>query len=239
MRSSPWRTFAGISLIALGTLFLLRQTGLVDAGEIVWRMWPLAIVLFGLLQLWASPARPVVPAIIVVGGLVLLSTTLGLVPHSALASLWPLALIAAGAWILFNRASLVRHSGGKLDVLASLTRRAGDDLDIVDSFVIFGSVGARSRSPRFRGGSAVAMFGEVKLDLRDAQPDSDRTTLDATAFFGAIVIRVPRDWRVEVGGAPVFGVINNQATAEGSLSEDAPTLRVDALATCGEVKIEY
>ena len=224
MRSSPWRTLAGILLVALGALFLLQQAGLAQAGEILGRTWPLAIILFGLLQLWASPARPVVPAIVIVVGLVLLGTSLGLIPDSAPAFLWPLALIAVGAWILFKRASFMR--------------RSGDNLDVVDSFVMFGSVGARSRSQQFRGGSAIAMFGEIKLDLRESQPDSVRTTLDATAVFGAIVIRVPREWRVEVSGAPVFGVINNQATAEGSLSEDSRTLRVDALAVFGEVKIE-
>lgn len=225
MRSSPWRTLAGILLVALGALFLLQQAGLAEVGDILGRMWPLAIVLFGLLQLWAAPARPVVPAIVIVVGLVLLGTSMGLIPDSAPAFLWPLALIAVGAWILFKRASFMRRSGAVLDV--------------VDSFVMFGSVGARSSSKQFRGGSAVAMFGEVKLDLREAQLDSDRTTLDATAVFGAIVIRVPTEWRVEVGGAPIFGVINNLAIAEASLSDDAPTFRVDALAVFGEVKIEY
>ena len=112
------------------------------------------------------------------------------------------------------------------------------DPDNVDSFVIFGTVETRSRSQQFRGGSAVSMFGEIKLDLREAQPTSEGATLDATALFGALSIRVPKEWRVEVNGAPIFGSINNQAIADGSPSEDAPTLKVDALALFGEVKID-
>ena len=224
MRSSPLKTFAGILLIALGTLFVLDQAGLVAAGEIIGRTWPLPIILYGGLLWLASPARVVVPAIVVVSGLVLLATTLDFVPGSALAYVWPLALIAVGAWILLNR--------------VSTRQRIGDDLDSLDSFVIFGTIETRSRSQQFRGGSAVSMFGEIKLDLREAQPTSEGATLDATALFGALSIRVPKEWRVEVNGAPIFGSINNLAIADGSPSEDAPTLKVDALALFGEVKID-
>lgn len=224
MRSSPLKTFAGILLVALGALFMLGQVGLVDADYVLQRTWPLPIILYGGLLWLASPARVVVPAIVVVSGLVLLATTLDFVPGSALAYVWPLALIAVGAWILLNR--------------VSTRQRIGDDLDSLDSFVIFGTIETRSRSQHFRGGSAVSMFGEIKLDLREAQPTSEGATLDATALFGALSIRVPKELRVEVNGAPIFGSINNQAIADGSPSEDAPTLKVDALALFGEVKID-
>ena len=224
MRSTPLKTFTGILLVALGALFMLSQVDLVDAGYVLERTWPLPIILYGGLRWLASPARVVAPAIIVALGLVLLATSLQFIPASALTFIWPLALVAVGAWILFNR--------------ASLTRRTGSDPDNVDSFVIFGTVETFSRSRHFRGGSAVSMFGEIKLDLREAQPTSEGATLDATALFGALSIRVPKEWRVEVNGAPIFGSINNQAIADGSPSEDAPTLKVDALALFGEVKID-
>ena len=224
MRSTPLKTFTGILLVALGALFMLSQVDLVDAGYVLERTWPLPIILYGGLRWLASPARVVAPAIIVALGLVLLATSLQFIPASALTFIWPLALVAVGAWILFNR--------------ASLTRRTGSDPDNVDSFVIFGTVETFSRSRHFRGGSAVSMFGEIKLDLREAQPTSEGATLDATALFGALSIRVPKEWRVEVNGAPIFGSINNQAIADGSPSEDAPTLKIDALALFGEVKID-
>ena len=211
-------------LIALGALFILDQAGLVEAGQVIGRTWPLAIILYGILRWLAAPARAVAPAIIVVIGLVLLVASLDFIPGSALAFVWPLVLVAVGAWILFNR--------------ASMPRRTGNDPDAVDSFVIFGSTETRSLSQRFRGGSAVSMFGEIKLDLREAQPASEGATLGATALFGAIAIRVPREWRVEVSGAPIFGSINNHMSMEGSLSEDATTLNVEALALFGEVKID-
>ncbi len=225
LRSSPWKTLAGILLIALGALFMLDQVEYLDAGQILQRTWPLPIVLYGCLRWLARPARVVTPAIIVAIGLVLLAASLQFIPVSALTFIWPLALIAVGVWILFNR--------------ASLTRRTGSDPDNVDSFVIFGNVETLSRSQQFRGGSAVSMFGEIKMDLREAQPTSENATLDATSIFGAIAVRVPRDWRVEVSGAPIFGAINNRAIADGSPSQDMPTLKVDALAVFGEVKIEY
>ena len=224
MRSSPWKTLTGIVLIALGALFMIGQVGYVEPDNIVQRAWPLAIVLYGILHWLASPARFVTPAIIAAIGLVLLSTTLQLISASTLAFFWPLALVAVGAWILFNR--------------ASFARRSASDPDNVDSFVICGNVETLSRSQSFRGGSAVTMFGEIKLDLREAQPTSDFATLDATAIFGAVFIRVPRDWKVEVSGAPILGKITNPAVAESSPSQGTAVLKVDALAIFGEVKIE-
>ena len=224
MRSSPWKTLTGILLIALGALFMLDQVEYLDAGEVLQRTWPLPIILYGCLRWLAKPARVVTPAIIVAIGLVLLAASLEFIPVSALTFIWPLALIAIGAWILFNR--------------ASLSRRTSSDPDNADSFVIFGNVETLSRSQQFRGGSAVSMFGEIKLDLREAQPTSDHATLDATAIFGAVSIRVPRDWRVEVSGAPIFGKITNQAIADGSSSQGTAALKLDALAIFGEVNVE-
>ena len=111
MRSTPLKTFTGILLVALGALFMLSQVDLVDAGYVLERTWPLPIILYGGLRWLASPARVVAPAIIVALGLVLLATSLQFIPASALTFIWPLALVAVGAWILFNRASLDPEDG--------------------------------------------------------------------------------------------------------------------------------
>ena len=92
MRSSPLKTFAGILLVALGALFMLSQVDLVDAGYVLERTWPLPIILYGGLRWLASPARVVVPAIIVaIRASVLLATTLQFIPGSALTYVYGLS----------------------------------------------------------------------------------------------------------------------------------------------------
>ncbi len=95
-----------ILLIALGVLFLLHQAGLVNAGDFLEGIWPKVIFIVGLLPFWTVPTRPGAPGIIIVVGLALLWIIHVLIPDSALAFLWPLALIVVGAWqlkILMNR----------------------------------------------------------------------------------------------------------------------------------------
>jgi hypothetical protein len=56
--------------------------------------------------------------------------------------------------------------------------------------------------------------------------DPDGATLAVTAAFGGVDVIVPRGWRVESKGTPIFGGFDNTADAppEGT---DAPTLTVD------------
>ncbi len=107
---------SGIALIALGALFLLQQVGLANASQFLEGMWPNVIFIAGLVPLSASPepaTRPAWPGrwiIILVVGLGLLWIIHGLMPDSALAYLWPVALIAVGAWILLKRVPSVQRT---------------------------------------------------------------------------------------------------------------------------------
>jgi len=70
---------------------------------------------------------------------------------------------------------------------------------------IFSAVKRRISAPNFRGGKAVAVFGEVKLDLTEAEIDGPEAELEASGIFGAVEVRVPEKWEVSVRGAAVLG----------------------------------
>ena len=56
--------------------------------------------------------------------------------------------------------------------------------------------------------------------------------------LGGVDLIIPRDWRVTVRGTPILGGVSN--LPEGSsLPDDAPRLRVDALAILGGVEIKH
>jgi predicted membrane protein len=81
-------------------------------------------------------------------------------------------------------------------------------------------------------------MGGVELDLRHATLAPDGAEVDATAIMGGVDLIIPRDWRVTVRGTPILGGVSN--LAEGSsLPDDAPRLRVDALAILGGVEIKH
>ena len=56
----------------------------------------------------------------------------------------------------------------------------------------------------FRGARCSAIFGGVKLDLRNAVIDSDQVII-CSAIFGGVDILLPPDLRIVVDSVPVFG----------------------------------
>jgi predicted membrane protein len=83
--------------------------------------------------------------------------------------------------------------------------------DYINSNAIFGGADHLITSQNFKGGEAMALFGGVELDLRDAKISPDGCKLHATALFGGVEITVPSDWKVNVTGTPIFGGVENKS----------------------------
>lgn len=82
-----------------------------------------------------------------------------------------------------------------------------------------------------------AVFGGINYDLRQTAL-APNAYISATAFFGGITIYVPKGWRAEVSGTPIFGGIANQ-TIHTVLSPDSPLLKVEATTVFGGIEIKY
>ena len=144
------RILWGLVLLALGGVLLAGQLGVLDAGAVVAGWWPVVVIAAGLLRLAGRPRDVTGATIVVVIGLILLGWRQDLVNLSIVL---PIALIAAGLWILFRR-------GGRRP--ASLEDRS------LDVTAAFGGREVRVASRRFEGGRIVATFGGAEVDLRDA-----------------------------------------------------------------------
>ncbi len=84
--------------------------------------------------------------------------------------------------------------------------------------------------------NAVAVFGSVELDLRQAQISAQSTEIRAVAVFGSVEITVPRGMRAEITGVGVFGDFSQ--TGEVSTPDpQLPTIRVSGLALFGSVNV--
>lgn len=85
--------------------------------------------------------------------------------------------------------------------------------------------------------TAVAVFGGVELDLRDAELPPGGMQLSAWAVFGGVDVTVPEGIHVEVSGIAVFGGRQVHG-GDAPPSPDAYTLRVHAIAVFGGVNLK-
>lgn len=215
------RAFFGILIVTVGTLLLLDQAGMVDAGDAIGTWWPVVLIGAGLIGLATNRRHWLMPAILTgAGALILLRTTRVV---DSLSVLFPIILIAIGVMVAFGWGV-----GG--------SRRATSD-DVISSFNIFSGSEVASHSRAFQGGRVGAVFGGAEIDLADTEL-APGAVLDAFVAFGGIEIRVPQGWRVDIGGFPVFGGFEN-VTAKESLPADAPRLQIDASVLFGGLEVKH
>lgn len=83
--------------------------------------------------------------------------------------------------------------------------------------------------------TAVAAFGGVRLDLRDAVLEARTVVVNTWAIFGGIEIIVPEGVRVVTKVAPIFGGATSNVR---SSDPNAPTIEVRGLAAFGGVDVK-
>jgi len=138
-----------------------------------------------------------------------------------------IGLIVLGFW-----AGLLAAAAVMKRVLPSRGDAASDEVALV---AILGGIELESRASAFRGGSMLAWFGGISVDLRAATLSSDGAHLDLHAMNGGIAITVPEGWRVRSSMRSVFGGVDTRAPEPEAA--DAPTLTLDGLAGFGGVAV--
>jgi predicted membrane protein len=217
------RILVGFVLIALGALFLLDQSDVLDSGDLLADWWPMVFVVAGFLYLSFSPRHIMVPAVLIILGLALLARSLDFVPDWVQTVFWPLVLVAVGLWVMFG-------SG-----LGAAGVQSGDR---VNSLVAFFGREVVNESQHFGGGSIFTVFGATEVDLRRARPVPEGAAMDVVVAFGGVDIVIPEGWRVEVKGIPLFGGWSNKVSRD-LVSADAPLLSIEALVAFGGLDIGH
>lgn len=101
---------------------------------------------------------------------------------------------------------------------------------------VFSGVNRRISATDFRGAQCVAVFGECKIDLRDAKIQGSEAILEAYSVFGNVEVWVPEDWEVVNHGFAIFGGLGDQRR-HSSADGETKTLVVQGAAVFGGVQI--
>ena len=223
MNKQRGQFIVALVLIVLGVVFLLGNLDIIDVdiGDLITTWWPLILISLGVTGLFHARTAPIGSIFLIFIGVVFLLITLDVADYDIL---WPIVIIAAGIWVLFqNRVS---------------RRSAAADVgqDSVNVSALFSGSVQRITSQGFQGGNVSATFGGVELDLRGARL-AENSVLNINVFMGGVELRVPDEWLVNVNGSPVLGAIE-YSRPQPAATDDAPTLTINASVTLGGLDIK-
>jgi len=211
----------GLALIILGVIFLSDTFHIIRFGRLISSWWPVILIIVGITKLSGKDSKGGWTLIIV--GIILQLTTLHIVSWHFIGRLWPVILIIIGIGILLKRSS---HVGCSKDFMEGTE-------DTLEFDAIFSGTEKQVTSQKFRGGEINAIFGSIKLDLRNAKIAAEGCKLSADAIFGSIEIYVSPDVTVNLKGSQILGSINNHASSV----EGGPTIAIKGDAIFGSIRI--
>src|SRR5215217_4642395 len=97
-----------------------------------------------------------------------------------------LLALKLGAWLGMAAAAVF--------VKRAVPSRGDEESDELALVAVFDGIELENRATAFRGGSILAWFGGIEVDLRDAALAAD-AQLSVHALFGGIEITTPPNWR--------------------------------------------
>jgi hypothetical protein len=125
-------------------------------------------------------------------------------------------------------------AAGAAFVKRAVPSRGDEDSDEVSLVAVFDGIALESRAGAFRGGSLLAWFGGIELDLREAEL-APGARLSVRTLFGGIELTTPPSWRVESNVKALAGGVDAR-TASGD-DPGAPTLVLDGIALFGGIAV--
>jgi len=200
------RLIFGLTVIAVGVLFLLGNMGILNPREYL-RFWPALLIIAGLIHILQPyrGSRFSMGIILVIVGSVLLLDRLDII-HFSIRDFWPLILIVIGIMMVLNNSVFHRKSSPD-----------SNETETADSFLkesaILGGFNYKCNSQDFQGGDLTAIMGGVEIDLRDASIEKE-AVVDVFAVMGGVEIQVPNDWMVHLKGSPILGGIEDKTHTE-------------------------
>lgn len=188
-KSSLIRAFLSIVVVALGGVLLLKNLDIINISwDIFWgTVWAAGFVLSGLVNIfnYRNKTSWIWGLLLVAIGVLIGFNSYGIVDVSIWKVFWPVVLIAAGLAMMFNTSPKGVKRSKKLN-----KDNAGNE----KIACFWGEEDAVKGD--YTGGSLVAIFGGVDLDLRQAKI-KDGSVIEIFTFCGGVNITLPDDVIIE------------------------------------------
>jgi hypothetical protein len=141
---------------------------------------------------------------------------------------------AARSLVAFKLGAWLGMMGAAAFVKRAVPSRGDEESDELALVAVFDGIDLKNRSSGFRGGSMLAWFGGISIDLREAELAPD-ARLSLRTLFGGIAIETPPGWRIESNVKAVAGGVDAHTPARDDA--DTPVLTLDGVALLGGIAV--
>lgn len=194
----------GALIVVFGLLLTADNFNLLDADQVL-RFWPLVFVAVGLTKLVQSDTTSgqVFGGFIGAIGVLMIADEFWTIDLD-IGRLWPLALVAVGAFIVYRAA----RGGSSCPPAGAATSDSQ-----ISEFAFWSGKVRKNASPSFRRADLTAVMGGVELDLRGASTAAGQeAVIDVFVWWGGVEITVPPDWAVSNQVVAIMGGAEDSST---------------------------
>ena len=214
----------GLVFVIAGVLLGLSALDIIDFDLFFDGWWTLFLIVPGFIGVFADEHK-VSNLVLMIVGILLLLACQDIISFSILGKLiLPIVILAIGLSLLFS--NLVNKNIRK--AINNVNNKVEGEYSAV-----FSGQDIKIDKEEFKGTSVNAIFGGIKLDLRNAIIKDD-VVINAKAIFGGVDFIMPENVNVKVKSNSVFGGIDNKITNDNK----KVTIYVDATCVFGGIDIK-
>ena len=219
----------GIVLVGLGVVLGGNAVGLFNINIFFDGWWTLFIIVPCFVGLLTDKDKMGSFIGIVIGILLLLASQRIIDFDLIIKLIVPIIIVLVGLSLIFKNTikSEINKSIKELN-----DKNNSDD----GYFATFSSQNVKVEKEEFKSTNVNAVFGGVKLDLRDAIIKKD-AVINVSSIFGGVEIDVPDNINVQVKSTSIFGGVSNKADNNKS-DKKTSTLYINATCLFGGVDIK-
>lgn len=221
----------GIVIITLGVIFGGNALGLFSLDIFFNGWWTLFIIIPSIISLITDKDKIMSLGFIAVGVILLLAAQGVFSYDVAWKVILAVFLVVVGLSIIFRS---LFHSKNDQEVAKKVAEVEKDGKTMDSQFAAFSGTDRVYKDEVFNGSNATAIFGGVKLDLRNAKFTND-TIIKAFTLFGGIDIIVPNDVKVKLKSGFIFGGFSDDR--KNTTDKGKYTIYIDAAGGFGGVTI--
>jgi len=187
----------GLVLLLTGVLLFLQLGPYPGLG--FGNLWPLYLVVFGFMGLFNRTGKGFSLILLLVGVFFLLRN-LNVMPYIPTMYIWPSVIVLVAVFVIISAVGKKSHV-----VSADGASRYS---------ALFGETKETVRDQDFKSLSVSAVFGNVALDLSEAEMQGENASIDIFVLFGGAEIVLPESWAAQVKITPILGGAENKTTTQ-------------------------